>query len=302
MESSGRPRVGFYGFGEAGQAFAKGLSGEGLTDLVGYSAGPRNRPPYSDTFRARSAEAGVHLVDSPADLVAASDVIFSAVAVGDTLKAAEALAPLVPATGLYVDINACSPAMKRRAAEILGRRAVPFADAALMGAVSIYGHRVAIYASGSGAEAMARTFAPFGMDVRVVAGGAGAAATLKMLRSIVTKGSAQLLSEAMLAAKALGTEEAAFEVICGPMDLVKYSDFANMCLTTDAVHAERRGVEMGDVAETLRSLGIEPILSEAVRRRYEWLAATGIKDRLAGQIPKDWREVLRSLGELIPPA
>jgi 3-hydroxyisobutyrate dehydrogenase-like beta-hydroxyacid dehydrogenase len=223
-------------------------------------------------------------------------VIFSAVAVGDTLKVAEALAPGLPALTLYVDINACSPAMKRRAAEVIGCRGVAFADAALTGAVSIYGHKVAIYASGSGAEAMARTFAPFGMDVRVVTGDAGTAATLKLLRSIVTKGSAQLLSEAMLAARALGVEEAAFEVICAPMDQVKYSDFATMCLTTDPIHAERRGVEMGDVAETLRGLGIEPMLSEAVRRRYEWLAATGIKERLGGQIPKDWREVLRALG------
>ena len=293
-----RPRIGFYGFGEAGQAFAKGLHAEGLTDLVGYSAGPRNHPPYSEGFRARAAQVGVRLVERPEDLIGEADVIFSAVAVSDTLKVAEGLAAALPPLLLYVDLNACSPAMKKQAAEVIGRHGVQFADAAVMGAVSIYGHKVAIYASGSGAEALARVFAPFGMNVHVVAGGPGVAATLKMLRSIVTKGSAQLLSEAMLAAKALGAEEVAFEVICGPMDQVKYSDFANMCLTTDAIHAARRGVEMDDVAETLRGLGIAPILSEAVRRRYEWLAATGIKDHLAGRIPRDWREVLRALGEI----
>jgi 3-hydroxyisobutyrate dehydrogenase-like beta-hydroxyacid dehydrogenase len=292
-----RPRVGFYGFGEAGQAFAKGLHAEGLTELVGYSAGPRNHPPYSEGFRARAAQVGVRLVERPEDLIGAADVIFSAVPVRDTLKVAEGLAAALPPSLLYVDLNACSPAMKKQAAEVIGRHGVQFADAAVMGAVSIYGHGVAIYASGSGAEALARVFAPFGMNVHVVAGGPGVAATLKMLRSIVTKGSAQLLSEAMLAAKALGVEEVAFEVICGPMDKVRYSDFANMCLTTDAIHAARRGVEMDDVAETLRGLGIAPVLSEAVHRRYEWLAATGIKERLAGRIPKDWRDVLRALGE-----
>jgi hypothetical protein len=52
---------------------------------------------------------------------------------------------------------------------------------------------------------------------------------------------------------------------------------------------------MEEVAETLRSLDIEPIMAEAIVRRMAWSAKLDLKARFAGHTPKTYKEVLEEI-------
>jgi hypothetical protein len=65
------------------------------------------------------------------------------------------------------------------------------------------------------------------------------------------------------------------------------------------MHGERRAREMEEVAETLRSAGVEPVMAEATVRRMDWSAQMGLKARLGGEDPKSYQEfaeVVRGMG------
>jgi hypothetical protein len=64
------------------------------------------------------------------------------------------------------------------------------------------------------------------------------------------------------------------------------------------VHGERRAREMEEVAETLRSSGVDPIMAEAAARRMDWSAQLGLKKRFAGEAPASYREFADKVAEL----
>ncbi|MDR7482095.1 MAG: DUF1932 domain-containing protein [Armatimonadota bacterium] len=290
METS-RLRIGFLGFGEAAKTFASALNGR-VARLTAYCNGPRHRPPYTSAFQEEAAARGVTLVDSLEALVTGADLIISAVATSAATAVAEESALYLGARHIYADMNAVPPAAKDAMAQRVTARGAAFVDAELMGAVSLYGHTVAIYASGNGAAAFQQRLAPLGLNITVVPGSAGAAAFLKMLRSAVTKGMEALIVEAMFAAYRAGLAPEAFAALTQPMDAVRFSDFARMCLTSDPVHAGRRADEMKGVTAVIRQLGVRPTMAEATRRRLQWSARLGVKDLLSGREPEDFLAVL----------
>ena len=58
------------------------------------------------------------------------------------------------------------------------------------------------------------------------------------------------------------------------------------------VHGERRAREMEDVAETLRAIGVEPIMAEAAARRQQWSADLGLRGQFGPDGPATYRAVL----------
>ena len=64
------------------------------------------------------------------------------------------------------------------------------------------------------------------------------------------------------------------------------------------VHGERRAREMDEVAETLRAIGVEPIMAEATSRRQEWSAQLDLKSHFGPDGPKTYQEVLDVVSRL----
>jgi hypothetical protein len=102
-----------------------------------------------------------------------------------------------------------------------------------------------------------------------------------------------VIVEAMFAAFRAGVPREAFAAVTGPMDALRFSDFATMCLTSDPIHAERRAEEMKHVAQVVRGLGVEPIMTEATCRRLEWSAGFRVRERGGPAKFTDYLEVLR---------
>ncbi|WP_338827661.1 NAD(P)-dependent oxidoreductase [Bradyrhizobium sp. 27S5] len=279
--------IGFVGFGEAAQCFARHLAAKGR--VKGGSAplvfcdGKTNRPPYSEAFRTMASNCGVELVDSLPALMARADIVFSAVVVATAVPAGQAIASLVRPDMLVVDVNASTPKAKRLVGDAVAANGGAFVDANLMGAVSIYGAAVPLYCSGDGAARFAELFAPLGFTIEQAGPEAGTAAAVKMLRSVVTKGMEALIVEALTAASLAGVRSEALRGICEPMDATRYSKFVDMCVRTDVLHAERRAVEMDGIAEGLREIGLQPIMTEATAARLWTSARLGLRDDFAAR-------------------
>jgi 3-hydroxyisobutyrate dehydrogenase-like beta-hydroxyacid dehydrogenase len=290
-------RVGFLGFGEAARTLAAGLR-DRVGSVVAFSRGSRNPPPYTPAFRAEAARLGVRLLETMEAVATEADLIVSAVATAAATEVAGELARFLEPRHTFVDVNAVPPAAKESMAALVAARGARFVDAELMGAASLYGYTVPLYVSGDGAPAFHALAGPLGLNVTLVSGPPSAAATLKMLRSVVTKGMEAVLVEAMFAAFRAGVPEATFHAITAPMDALRFSDFARMCLTSDPVHAGRRADEMRSVAEVVRRLGVEPIMTGAAQRRLEWSARFRLRERTGAESFADYLEVLRRYDEL----
>ncbi|WP_229168307.1 NAD(P)-dependent oxidoreductase [Bradyrhizobium altum] len=275
--------IGFVGFGEAAQCFAAHLAAKGGPTPLVFCEGKTNRPPYSEGFRRMASTCGVELVDSLPALMARADIVFSAVVVATAVPVGEAIASLVRPGMLVVDLNASTPRAKRLVGDAVAANGGAFVDANLMGAVSIYGAAVPLYCSGDGAARFAELFAPLGFTVELAGLEAGTAAAVKMLRSVVTKGMEALIVEALTAASLAGVRSEALRGICEPMDATRYSKFVDMCVRTDVLHAERRAVEMDGVAEGLREIGLQPIMTEATAARLRTSAKLGLRDDFAAR-------------------
>ena len=83
-------KIGFIGFGEAGFHIARGLRGAGLSFVCAYDINAR-APGLGEKIRRRAAEAEVPLLESNAELAAASDVLLSTVTANRSLEAADCL-------------------------------------------------------------------------------------------------------------------------------------------------------------------------------------------------------------------
>jgi 3-hydroxyisobutyrate dehydrogenase-like beta-hydroxyacid dehydrogenase len=188
--------------GEMGAAVGRRLRERGATvrtSLAGRSAASAERV----------RRAGIEAVHDDAALVAGAGIVLSIVPPGEAVALAERLAPAlrdlpVGAKPVYVDCNAVSPETVRRVADRLAGTGCAFLDAGIVGAPpqgDDAGPR--LYVSGE-PEALPSVLAlrEYGLDVRPLDGGIGAASALKMAYATVTKGLTALGTAMMLSAEA----------------------------------------------------------------------------------------------------
>ena len=252
------PTVAVLGLGEAGGAFAR--------DLVRAGATVRGYDP------AVAAPEGVVPARDEADAATGADLVLSvnrASAAEDALRAG--LRGVSPRT-VWADLNTASPGAKHRLAELAEAHGTAFADVAIMAPVPGKGLRVPLLAAGPAAEEVARTLAPLGADVTVMAGGPGAAAERKLLRSVFFKGLAAAVYEALTAARAAGCEEWLRGNIVAELTAADENTVERL-VTGTRRHALRRRDEMAAAAAMLDELGVPPSVAAASRDLLDRLCA-----------------------------
>lgn len=292
------PSLGFIGFGEAGFTIANGLRGAGVQQISAYdiAADSVDRGPQ---IHDRAARSGVALVSSPSSLAASSDILFSTVTSSSSLQAVRQTTAFLSSGHLYADLNSVSPDLKREIGGLVAETGARFVEAAVMAPVAPYGHQVPILLGGSGAAAFAQTFTPLGMRLEVLPGDVpGQAAAVKMCRSVVVKGLEALLCECVLGAAKYGADERVFASLNESFPGIDWKTLASYTMGRVVVHGERRAREMEEVAETLRAIGVEPIMAEATARRQDWSAKLGLRQRFGPDGPRSYAEVLAVLDEV----
>ena len=289
--------IGFVGFGEAGFNIAKGLKSAGLTRISAFDIN-RDTPGLGEKIRQRAAETGTPLVDSAKDLACAAEILFSTVTCARSLEAARQTAPFLQPRHIYADLNSVSPALKQEIEGVITASGAGFVEAAVMSPVPPHGHRAPMLLGGKAASRFAELMTPYGMRLEVISEKVGAAAAAKMFRSIVVKGLEALMFECVLAAAPYGADERVFSSLSESFPGIDWQKLANYMVGRVVVHGERRAREMEEVAQTLRTLGIEPIMAEAAARRQEWCAELGISSAFGPDGPKTYREVLEAIPTL----
>ena len=149
--------------------------------------------------------AGLALMDSEQALAEWAEIVLSILPPGEAAALAQRLRPALGPDAIYVDCNAVSPdTVQTIAAALPG---VAFADVGIIGGPPTgddAGPR--LYASGEAAERLVG-LRDFGIDLRPIAGGVGAASALKMSYAGITKGLTAIGSAMALGAAALGAAE-----------------------------------------------------------------------------------------------
>jgi 3-hydroxyisobutyrate dehydrogenase-like beta-hydroxyacid dehydrogenase len=287
-------RIGFIGFGEAGFHIAKGLRAAGAAPAMAYDI-HSGTPGRGEIIQRRAAEAGVTLAASSAELAEDCDILLSVVTCDQASAAARQTVPHLASRHYYADLNSVSPAVKQSIAGIVAASPARFIEIAVMAPVPPYGHAVPMLAGGDAAEELSAMLAPFGMRIEVASREIGVAAAAKMFRSIVIKGMEALITECVLAAGRYGAAERVFRSLAETYPGIDWPAMADYSVGRVVVHGERRAREMEEVAETLRSLGLEPIMAEATARRMDWSAQLGLKARFGGEPPASYRDLVEAV-------
>jgi len=244
-----RPTITVFGLGEAGSRIAAGLASAGVP-VQGFD--PADRPTPS----------GVHRHVEPHAAVVGSSIVLAVTAGSDSLTAlTQALDTIEPGT-LYADLATSSAGRKRELARIAGARGLDFVDVALMSTVPGKGLATPALASGPGAGRYAAVLNPLGASCEVLAGEPGEAATRKLLRSVVMKGLAAVLIEALRGGEAADRSAWLWQNVVEELAAAD-EDFLSRLVLGTGPHAVRRRDEMIAASELLAELGVEPIMTAA---------------------------------------
>ena len=275
MPNRNTPRLCFVGFGEAGQAIASGLRDTGIETIAAWDI----LFPDSDGDRLKQAgqNIGARLASSAADAVSGSDIIISAVTAASSLEAARSIEPHLTGNPYFLDINSVSPGRKKETERLLGAKA-RYVDVAILAPIHPARHQTPLLLAGPHAEAVLPLLIDE-LEMRGAIAGdeVGQAAGLKMIRSVMIKGIEALTLECFLAAKRAGIVDEVATSLKNNYPTLDWSKVIEYNIERMASHGVRRADEMDQVAETLRELGLDPLMA----------IATATRQREMGQIGKN---------------
>lgn len=249
MSASTGPRIAVFGLGEAGGCIAADLVAHGA-QVHAFDPAPQ-RTPSGVTRHAVPWTAVRHAV-----------AVLAITAAADAETAVLQALDDIPETAVYADLSTASADHKRRLARLADRRSLAFADVALMSTVPGSGLATPQLVSGSGAIEYTALVRDLGARAEVVGDQPGDAATRKLLRSVMLKGLAALLIEAMEAATQAGLTAWAWDHLTTELTAVDEA-FVRRLVEGTGRHAQRRQHEMEAASQLLTDLGVEPRMTNA---------------------------------------
>jgi 3-hydroxyisobutyrate dehydrogenase-like beta-hydroxyacid dehydrogenase len=262
--------VGIVGPGAMGSAIGGSLL-RGGARVVATVAGRSER-----TKRLAQA-AGLELLPSAAEVIAAADVVLSIVPPDQ----AEAVAADLSGARLFADLNAVSPETARRISTQV--------DGSISGPPPTNAGTTRIYFSGPRAAEVAAL--PFdGVAVVIVGDEVGLASAVKLSTASVYKGSVALLAQALRAAHHYDV----LEHVLG--DLGELAGGAGRRIARAAAKADRYVGEMHEISAAQRAAGLEPALFEAMAEVYAEIATTPLGRVAPEDAVSELADVLTQLG------
>lgn len=292
MTRRNTPRISFIGFGEAGQAIASGLREGGIEQIAAWDI----LFPEAEGAKLKAAgeKMGVQLAHSAAGAVAQADMVISAVTAASSYDAAESVAPHLNGNPYYLDINSVSPGKKQATAKLLDGRA-RYVDVAVVAPIHPKRHKSPLLIAGPHAQAAAPLLQELEMQLRVVNGGVGAAAAIKMIRSVMIKGIEALTLECFLAAHRAGIVDEVADSMKNNYAGIDFKKLADYNLERMANHGERRAAEMEESCATLRELGLDPAMTEGTVKRQREMGRLGKLDEVRATLDGDRHAMLAAI-------
>ncbi len=170
------------------------------------------------------------------------------------------------------------PDASRRRRALLGG-AARFVDVAILAPIHPKRHQTPLLLAGEHAQALLPILIDE-LDMRgaIAPGEVGAAAALKMIRSVMIKGIEALTAECFLAAQRAGIAEEVAASLRNNYPTLDWNKVVDYNLERMASHGIRRAEEMEQVAATLTELGIAPLMTQATVARQREMGELGKLD------------------------
>jgi 3-hydroxyisobutyrate dehydrogenase-like beta-hydroxyacid dehydrogenase len=283
------PRIAFIGFGEAGQAMAEGLREDGVAQIAAWDI------LFPDAAEAANG-AGVRVASSAADAVKDAELVIAAVTAASSLEAAQSVAAHLRGRPWYLDVNSVSPGRKQNTAKLLADNA-RYLDVAIVSAIHPARHKSPMMLAGLFAREVEPLLASLGMKTQVMSDKVGGAAAIKMIRSVMIKGIEAVTAECFLAAERAGLLDQVTASLKNNYPTLDWSKVSEYNIERMASHGIRRAAEMREVAETLRELGIEPLMTAGTIERQQELGEIGRQPEIQEAVKKGREPMLDAIDQ-----
>ena len=300
MRASVRPiddemtmRIAFLGYGEVAATFSSALAAHGA-QIAAYDV-LLDQPQGRDQLRARANAAQIEFC-SLADALRGAQYVVSTVTTSVARDAARSCVPHLRAGQTYVDMNATDPAVKLEIERDIAPSGARFVEGAVLGAVGVTGARTEILFGGPHGEHAARELKALGLNVRFYSEDIGKASMFKMLRSVFSKGMEALLIEFLAAGERAGIRADLWREVTELFAQHPFEKTASNWVRSHATAHARRYQEMKQVANVLRQLGIEPVMTAATEAFFRRSGSLGLQEKFAAT-PKEIDDVARFFNE-----
>jgi 3-hydroxyisobutyrate dehydrogenase-like beta-hydroxyacid dehydrogenase len=264
-------RLALIGFGEAGGILGSELAALGRFPVATYDillADPARRGAMEAKARAANVEPAASL----AAALTGADLVISAVTAGEARKVAEEAAGLLRPGQILLEINSVSPEARRGNAARIESAGADYVEAAVMAPVPPHGLKVPILLGGKAANQIADLLGPAGMKLEVGSDVIGQASAIKMCRSIMIKGLEAITVECFMTARRYGVEDTIVASLDQSYPSINWEKQAGYLIGRVVEHGRRRAAEMREVADTVASTGLEPLMATAIADRQDWVA------------------------------
>ena len=290
MTQAPATRVGILSPGDMGAAIGDILGQGGLEVLTCLTG-------RSQLTRLRAEEAGFRAVADDDELVRSVDVLLSVLVPSEARPVAERVAASMRRTDarpVFVECNAIAPQTVAAIETLIVEAGARFIDAGIIGGPPRPGStNTRFYCSGPDTSAF-EALAGHGLDVRVIGPKVGQASGLKMCYAASTKGTMALWTELLVAARALGLDEALLAEFGPGHTLVKQQQAGIPAMPRRA----RRWVgEMEEIAATFAGLGLTPRILEGAADLYRIVGDTPLADQTSREPDPSVDVVLDTLAD-----
>lgn len=253
--------------GDMGHAVGRLLQDHKLrvvTSLAGRSTRTRNL----------SELAGIIDVTSLDELVQQSDILLSITVSEAVPGLCQEIAEALQRTGadmLFADCNAISPQLSRRMDQVISSAGGRYVDASIIGGPPCGNNNPRFYVSGTNAAEL-NQLEEFGLDIRIIGTEVGQASGIKMCYAALTKGSAALHTQLLMAASLMGLSQPLREEFRHSEPTVQQRMESSI---SDLPAKSRRWVsEMQEIEATFGALGLTPLIFQGVAEMYQFMGST----------------------------
>ena len=256
-------KIAIIGLGEVGRCYAQGLASRSEVDLL------LCEQRISESAARLGGELRLPIHESAGLWLKEADWVLSCVVGTQSLEVATQCFGYMRRGASFADFTTAAPDLKRQAAAVAATAGLGYADVAIMGAIALLGTRTPLLCAGDAAQAFSSLLSDAsGSAPRVLPGGrAGDAMSLKILRSVFTKGMEALAVEVLMAADRLALKPALYDVL-QDIDQAALPQFLEMLVTTHVIHARRRMHEVEEAARQLADIGIVSDVLDGVQHRF----------------------------------
>ena len=288
-------RIGIIGYGEAGRAFGAGLAKAGATVAAYDILVPT---PDGAAIRANAAADGVAVCAAAGEAIDGAEIVLSLVPADEARSVATEAAGHLRAGQLFMDMNSVSPREKVTGAAIVEPSGARYVEATIMAPVIENGVASEVLLAGPAAPEALHLLRPFGMVLSVVGDRFGAAAAVKLCRSVIVKGIEAIVVESMLAARQYGADGAVLASLQKSDPEIDWAARADYVFERVLRHGRRRAAEMRFAGEAVSDAGYPPRLSVAIAELQDAMADHAEADRALFALA-DYKAAADRIGALV---